>query len=159
VKRLRIVPLAMLGLVVGLAAVVPGAASAQQQEPEETLPACGIRYPGGFDPNTVGVTLGSVSGVDRPERGPVSLRLESGGELYTVLAAPAWYWGELGLVVAVGDRVRVKGSKSMGADGRLYLVAQEIGVAGSDRTFVLRDPRGKPAWSGCGPGGCDRRGR
>ena len=32
-----------------------------------TLPACGISYPGGYDPNTVGVVEGRVAAISRPE--------------------------------------------------------------------------------------------
>lgn len=149
-----------LFLLVALAALMPATAGrAQEPEPEVTLPACGIRYPGGYDPNTVGVLEGRVAALELPEQGPVAFRLEAAGETYTVLAAPAWYWEELQLKVRNGDRVRVKGSKTMGADENLYLVVQEITVAGGDRPVVLRDAGGKPVWSGCGPGGGRRRGR
>lgn len=131
---------------------------AQEQEPEVTLPSCGIRYPGGYDPNTVGVVDGRVAALGHPAQGPVSFRLEDANESYTVFTAPAWYWEERKLGIANGDRVRVKGSKTMGADGNLYLVAQEITVAGAEKPEVLRDAVGKPVWSGCGPGGCGRRG-
>lgn len=160
-RRLRRVVPAVL-CVSALAAAVaaaPRPLHAQEQEPEMLLPACGIRYPGGFDPNTVGVVEGSASGVTRPERGPVTFRLDAGGETYTVLAAPAWYWDELKLQVREGERLRVKGSKTMGADGNLYLVVQEIVPAAGGTPLVLRDGRGKPRWSGCGPKGCAGRGR
>lgn len=136
-----------------------GPACAQSQEPEVTLPACGIRYPGGFDPNTVGVVEGRISAFALPERGPVTFRLDAPGETYVVLAAPFWYWQELKLTFRDGDRLRVKGSKTMGADGNLYLVVQWIEIAGAEKPVVLRDARGKPAWSGRGPRGSERRGR
>lgn len=150
---------ALLGLVVVIALTPTVAVRAQEQEPEVTLPACGIRYPGGYDPNTVGVVEGRVVSVNRPEQGPVSFRIEAAGETYTVLAAPAWYWEEQQLKVQDGDLVRVKGSKTMGADGNLYLVVQEITVAGADKPLLLRDAGGKPVWSGCGPKGCGQRHR
>jgi hypothetical protein len=135
------------------------ASPARDEEPEVTLPACGIRYPGGYDPNTVGVVEGRVAAITIPEQGPVSFRLEAAGETYAVLAAPAWFWTDRKIVVANGDRVRVKGSKTMGADGNLYLVLREITVAGAEKPEILRDAAGKPVWSGCGPGGCGGRGR
>jgi hypothetical protein len=144
--------LLLLAATIALAPVT--GVSAQETEPEVTLPHCGIRYPGGYDPNTVGVVEGRVAAFDLPERGPVSFRLETAVESYTVLAAPAWYWEERQLRIRAGDRVRIKGSKTMGADGNLYLVAQQITVAGAEGPVVLRDAAGKPAWSGCGPGGC-----
>ena len=123
--------------------------------------APGLRdpLPGGYDPNTVGVVEGRVAAFTIPEQGPVSFRLEAAGETYAVLAAPAWFWADRKIMIANGDRVRVKGSKTMGADGNLYLVLQEITVAGAEKPEVLRDAAGKPAWSGCGPGGCGGRGR
>ena len=158
-RRLIALLSAGASLAAALALAPAGAARAQEQEPEVTLPACGIRYPGGYDPNTVGVVEGRVASIDVPEQGPVSFRLEDAGESYTVLAAPAWYWQERKLKLLNGDRVRVKGSKTMGADGNLYLVAQEITAAGAEKPVVLRDAQGKPAWTGCGPGGCGKRGR
>lgn len=143
-----------------LFALTPTAgARAQEQEPEVTLPAGGIRYPGGYDPNTVGTVEGRVAALESPQRGPVSFRLESAGEAYVVLAAPTWYWADRKFAIANGDLVRVKGSKTMGADGNLYLVAREITAAGAEKPEVLRDAGGKPVWSGCGPGGCGGRGR
>ena len=151
--------LSSLCLAFAIALTPPDAVRAQETEPDVTLPACGIRYPGGYDPNTVGVVEGRVALLGNQERGPVSFRLESDAETYTVLAAPAWYWAERRIQVRDGDRVRVKGSKSMGADGNLYLVAREITLPGAETPVILRDILGKPAWSGCGPGGCGRRGR
>ena len=55
--------------------------------------------------------------------------------------------------------MRVKGSKTMGEDGNLYLVAQEIAFPGTETPINLRDPLGKPAWSGRGGAGHGRRGR
>lgn len=151
---------ALLLCLLAAAALSPtDAARAQEMEPEVTLPACGIRYPGGYDPNTVGVVEGRVASFDHPEQGPVSFSLVTAGETYTVLAAPAWFWEERKIKIVNGDRVRVKGSKTMGADGNLYLVAREITAAGATDPVILRDIRGKPVWSGCGPAGCGRRGR
>lgn len=151
--------LPLLCLVTVIALPPTAAVRAQEQEPEVTLPACGIRYPGGYDPNTVGVVEGRVATFTRPERGPVSFGLEAVGETYTVLAAPFWYWREQELLIRVGDHVRVKGSKTMGADGNLYLVAKEITGSGAGKPVFLRDALGKPAWAGRGHGGRGRRGR
>jgi hypothetical protein len=158
-KRVRLAPRQLLRLAAVLALLGTDAVRAQEKEPEVTLPACGIRYPGGYDPQTVGVVEGRVASLSRPERGPVSFRLVAATEAYVVLAAPAWYWEEQRLSVREGDRVLVKGSKTMGEDGNLYLVAQQITRAGEEHPVVFRDAGGKPLWSGCGPGGCGKRGR
>jgi len=159
-RPLAVLPALSL-LLLALALAAPNAARGQEpeQEPEMILPAGGIRYPGGYDPNTVGVVEGRVASFSRPERGPVTFRLEGAAETFTVLAAPVWYWDGLKLAVRDGDRLRVKGSKSMGADGNLYLVVQELAPAGGERPVVLREPGGKPLWSGCGPQGCGKRAR
>lgn len=149
-------PLVCLVAMIALAATA--VVRAQEKEPEVTLPACGIRYPGGYDPNTVGTVEGSVASLQRPEMGPVSFRLEAVGDAYTVLAAPTWYWEERKIKIENGDRVRVKGSKTMGEDGNLYLVVQQITVANANEPLILRDTQGKPVWSGCGPRGCQHRG-
>jgi hypothetical protein len=65
----------LLTLVALIALASTAPVRAQESEPETTLPACGIRYPGGYDPNTVGVLEGRVASLERPERGPVSFRL------------------------------------------------------------------------------------
>lgn len=134
-------------------------ARAQEMELETTLPACGIRYPGGYDPNTVGAVEGRVAAFTRPERGPVSFQLEAAGETYTVFVAPAWYLEDQMIRIEKGDQVRVKGSKTMGADGNLYLVAQELTLPGTATPVILRDVLGKPSWSGRGGAGHGRRDR
>jgi len=150
---------AIVLLAASLGLLSAGRARAQEKEPEVVLPACGISYPGGYDPNTVGVVEGRVASFSRPRQGPVSFRIESAEESFTVLASPSWYWDEQKAALRNGDRVRVKGSKTMGADGNLYLVAQEITLPGSEKPLILRDAAGKPRWSGCGPDGCGMRGR
>lgn len=117
-------------------------------ESETALSDSGIRYPGGFDPNTVGDVTGKVSGVHLPEQGPVLFRLDTGRESYTVLASASWYWKDLGIDLAEGTEVRVRGSKTLGKDGNLYVVAQNIRITGSNKSFSLRDSAGSPLWGG-----------
>jgi len=152
-------PLLLVLLLAASSPLSPDDVGAQEREPEVILPACGISYPEGFDPNTVGTVEGRVVSFLRPEQGPVSFRIEAAGETYTVLAAPFWYWEARGIKVGIGDRVRVKGSKTVGADENLYLVVQEITVAGEGKPVVLRDALGKPSWSGFGQRGRGRRSR
>jgi len=65
-----------------------------------------------------------------------------------VLASPAWFWKSAGVRLAPGDTVAVRGSKSLGADGRLYIVAQSISFRDSQPALLLRDVRGMPLWRG-----------
>ncbi len=131
-------------------AILPAAAIAQEpdQEREQVLPGSGIRYPLGYDTETEGVLEGRVLRVETPGRGPVILRLESSGRPVTVLTAPGWYWERTEGKPAAGDLVRVTGSKTLGADGELYVVAREIIRVGAGCGCALRDEQGRPLWRG-----------
>ena len=120
----------------------------QAAEKDTVLPGSGIHYPGGFDPNTVGEIRGKVYGYTVPASGPIQFHLDSGKETYIVLASPKWYWEDLGAPMYEGTEVRVRGSKSMGNDGRLYIIAQEMWILPSGKTLVLRDDNGFPLWKG-----------
>jgi hypothetical protein len=134
-----------------------GAGSARGADDGVVLEGSGIRYPAGFDQNTVGEIRGTAHGIERPEHGPVRFRLDSGGETYVVLASPEWYWEDLRTEIADGVEVTVRGSKTLGRDMVLYVIAQEIRIAPSGRAWVFRDDRGFPLWksagNGMGPGG------
>ena len=131
---------------------------AEADENEQVLPESGIHYPGGFDPNTVGTVEGRVSDPFLPKRGPVRFELVSPKETYTVLASPAWYWNDLGADIADDTEIRVRGSKSLGRDGRLYIIAQEIDVLSSGQPVVFRSEDGFPLWKGSGWGARGRHG-
>lgn len=121
---------------------------AQAEEKEQVLPECGIQYPGGFDRNTVGQVEGEVHGYLQPKRGPVRFQVVSGRKTYTVLVSPAWYWKDLGAKVSDGTQIRVQGSKSLGKDGKLYIIAQEIRIFPSGQSMVFRSEDGFPIWKG-----------
>jgi hypothetical protein len=116
----------------------------------------GIIYPGGFDINTIGEVRGSVRNLTTPETGPVNFGLAAEKDTYTVLASPAWYWRQAGLSIKEGEQVTVRGSKSLGKDSRLYIIAQDIKSEGTGKIITLRGKDGRPLWSGAshmpGPG-------
>ena len=116
------------------------------------LEGSGIHYPDGFDPNTVGEVRGTARGVEKPERGPMRFRLESGKETYTVLVSPSWYWQDLRTEIPEGAEVSVRGSKTLGRDMGMYIIAQEIRVMSSGRGWAFRDEKGFPLWKGQGGG-------
>jgi hypothetical protein len=126
----------------------PALKTAQAQEGDTVLPGSGIRYPGGFDPNTIGEIRGRAYGIFVPERGPVQFRLETGKETYTVLASPKWFWTDLAAELPDGTEIRVRGSKTLGRDANLYVIAQRIRIGSSGRSVVLRDDNGFPLWKG-----------
>jgi len=122
--------------------------TAHAEEGDVVLQGSGVHYPGGFDPNTVGEVQGKAYGLAQPQHGPVRFRLEAGNDTYTVLASSGWYWKDLKAQLPDGSNVLVRGSKSLGNDMQLYIVAQKIRLADSGRSLVLRDEAGKPLWKG-----------
>ena len=120
------------------------------EEKDSIFGESGIHYPSGFDPNTVGAVQGKASHFTRPEKGPVHFQLASSRETFTVLASPAWYWNDSQLKVSDGTEVIVRGSKSYGKDGRLYIVAQEIRLPATGQAVSFREPNGSPLWKGSG---------
>lgn len=115
---------------------------------DQVLPGCGICYPGGYDINTVGEVQGAIQELQAPAQGPVRFVVAGERERWVVLASPARFWESAGLSLVPGDGVTVRGSKTLGADGTLYLVAREILPSGSASPVLLRDPRGAPLWNG-----------
>jgi hypothetical protein len=126
-------------------------------EKDIVLSESGIHYPGGFDVNTVGDVQGKASGIHVPERGPVRFQVSTGRETFTVLASPPWYWQDIGGNTVEGKRVQVRGSKTLGKDGNLYIIAQDVRIIDSGKTLTFRDEGGFPHWRG-GPMGGGRGG-
>lgn len=114
---------------------------------ETVLEGSGICYPAGFDVNTVGTVQGRARGFTLVERGPIRFRLAAGDKTYTVLCAPRWYWPEA-LSLADGTEVRVRGSKALGRDGTLYVIAEEVSLPAAGVALRLRDSLGRPLWLG-----------
>lgn len=127
--------------------ILASAANAADER-DVVLPESGIHYPGGFDVNTVGVIRGKASDVRIPDSGPVRFRVASGREAYTVLASPAWYWNDVKGNRIDGTDVQVRGSKTLGKDGNLYLIAQEVRLLNSNKVLVFRGEDGSPSWRG-----------
>ena len=77
-------------------------------------------------------------------------RLDSGKEKYTVLVSPSWYWEDLRTEIKEGSEVSVRGSKTLGRDMEMYIIAQEIRFVSSGQAWVFRDEKGFPLWKGQG---------
>jgi len=135
-----------------IAFLLPTLQTAHAEEGDVVLQGSGVLYPGGFDPNTVGEVQGKAYGLAQPQHGPVRFRLESGKETYTVLASSGWYWKDLKTQLLDGSNVVVRGSKTLGNDMQLYIVAQKIRLLDSGRSLVLRDEAGRPLWQGMSGG-------
>ncbi len=143
---------AFLILLFSLIASMLFAAPALAEEKDSLLERSGIIYPEGYDINTVGEVSGKVYQLYIPETGPVRFLLLSKKESYTVLLSPRWYWEDLKVKLSDGDEVTVIGSKSLGKDGNLYIIAQELKISVTGKSIVLRNRKGMPEWSGAGQG-------
>ena len=123
----------------------PAMAAAQEGAFEQS----GIHFPGGFDLNTVGDFSGKATGLSRPaSNGPVILNIETAWEKYAVVTCPPWYWDELKIKVSVGEEIRVIGSKSLGRDGHLYVIAQEIHFRRTGKNNHTEKQNRISLWSG-----------
>jgi len=141
----RVLTGALLSFSLYFALLFPAMAADQEGAFEQS----GIHFPGGFDLNTVGNLSGKATGLSLPVgNGPVILNIETAWEKYAVVTCPPWYWDELKIKVSVGEEIRVIGSKSLGMDARLYVIAQEIHFVGQGKTITLRSKTGTPLWSG-----------
>jgi hypothetical protein len=123
-----------------------GFGSLQAVEKDVILEESGIHYPGGFDLNTVGEVLGKATHFSRSGKGPVRFQLSTDREPYTVLTSPSWYWSENQVKIPEGTEVLVRGSKSFGKDGKLYIVAQELHIPSTGQYFNFRGKDGTPLW-------------
>ena len=139
---------ASLAFLLSLTLAPADVAAGEREVRDQTLPGCGICYPGGYDVNTVGDVRGIVVEIQSPAEGPVRVVVVGEGERWVVLASPSWFLKSARLRLAPGDAVVVHGSKTLGADGTLYLVAREIRPPDGAPVAVLRDRRGVPLWSG-----------
>ena len=119
-----------------------------QEIRDQVLPGCGICYPGGYDANTVGDVHGVVTELQAPATGPVRFVVAGERERWIVLASPVWFWERARVRLVLGDSVAVNGSKTLGADGTLYLVAREIRTPNGAPVAIRRDRRGIPLRSG-----------
>jgi len=122
--------------------------SAFAQDKNMVLEGSGIVYPAGFDLNTVGEIKGNAGTPSVPETGPVTFGLRAQKDFYTIIAAPGWFWKQSGFILDQGSAIVVKGSKSLGKDNNLYVIAQDITNETTGITLTLRGKDGKPVWSG-----------
>jgi hypothetical protein len=125
---------------------------------DSVLEQSGILYPDGYDINTVGEVQGKAYSFVQPEKGPARFTLVTKSDAYTVFVAPAWYWNDYGVTIKNGQEMLVTGSKSLGKDGNLYIIAQEMHLPGVSQPLVFRGKEGLPLWKPFGSGTSQGRG-
>lgn len=113
----------------------------------------GLNLDTGYDVNTVTTLTGRIVSIQAgDERRNVQLELESSGTRAVVVLGPYRYWTEHGIALKAGDSVTVRGSKAQGADGVVYILAQNITDTSQNAAVSLRNESGRPAWAGGGMG-------
>ncbi len=108
----------------------------------------GARIDSGYDAKTVLDIRGTVTAVSPVEQsGPVSLilRVESGQ--YTVMLSPPRYLKRQGFRVESGDGLKIRGSRMLDGQGRVYIVAADVTNEKTGAQIRLRDEGGLPLWS------------
>jgi len=101
----------------------------------------------GYDRASVVEISGAVLQVDIFQRGGGStLRIESGGEIFTVNLGPGWYLRRQGADIQIGDKLAIKGSKMKTREGKSYLTAARIKNLRTGHILELRDENGLPLW-------------
>jgi len=102
----------------------------------------------GYDRSSVVEVSGVVLHVDlSPRSGGSTLRIESGGEIFTVTLGPNWYIRQQGADIQIGDKLAVKGSKMKTREEKIYLTAASIKNMRTSQILALRDENGLPLWS------------
>ena len=102
----------------------------------------------GYDENTEIRIKGTVQQVLPRMRGPVVVILQTPNRDYKIITGPAWYLEQEGFELKAGDSLKVTGSKFIGRDGNLYVVARRIGNLTTGRVLKLRDSMFMPHWRG-----------
>jgi hypothetical protein len=120
------------------------------------LPALAMQKHGGqgepaYDPATETTVRGVIEEVTRPmcpmmaEKKGLHLTVKAGEQSYVVHLGPASFSEKHGFSPQAGAAIEVTGSRVQ-MEGKESLLARKL-VSGP-LTLVLRDERGKPAWSG-----------
>jgi hypothetical protein len=81
-------------------------------------------------------------------RGPILVTLKFREKSYLVITAPPWYLIEENVTFQANEVVEVIGSKYIGRDGRLYIVARQLRYTPTGRVITLRDSTYRPLWKG-----------
>jgi hypothetical protein len=110
----------------------------------------GSQYNRMYNPAPVENVSGVVESVDKitPMKGMnsgIHIMLKTDKETISIHVGPEWYIERQDVKLEKGDKIEVKGSR-VTFSGKPAIIAAE--VKKDDRTLVLRDGSGIPAWAG-----------
>jgi hypothetical protein len=101
-----------------------------------------------YDENTELTVRGSVVEAKRETPGPFVIKLRTKNMIYNVVTAPPWYLTREQIVLREGLELEVTGSKYIGKDGNLFLLARQITDISTGKVIILRDTHCRPLWHG-----------
>jgi hypothetical protein len=102
----------------------------------------------GYDENTEIRIKGTILQVLPRMRGPVVVILQTANRNYKIITGPPWYLEQEGFELKAGDSLNVTGSKFIGRDGNLYVVARRLRNLSTGKVLLLRDSSFIPHWRG-----------
>lgn len=106
----------------------------------------------GYDENTEVTVAGTILDLPQQTRGPVIIRVTSGTKIHQVMTGPRWYLMQEGITFTTGENITVTGSKFVGRDGGMYVIAKRIRNTNTGKDYFLRDRTCNPLWMGHGRG-------
>jgi hypothetical protein len=102
----------------------------------------------GYDENTEIRVMGKVTSLVQRARGPVIIVLQTANRDYKVITGPPWYLAQEGFDLKLGDELKIRGSKFIGRDGNVYIVARRIKDTSTGKVLKLMDEACMPYWRG-----------
>ncbi|NTV15070.1 MAG: DNA-binding protein [Desulfobulbaceae bacterium] len=140
----------IISLFLALLCQFPNVAQAAWWNTEVAEPG-GLDLESGYDANTVTTLSGRITALHLAGPQPqAQVEIVAAEGPVMVVFGPRSYWDEHGLVLEIGDRLTVRGSKAQGRDGVIYLLAQWLSEESRGQELTLRSESGKPAWAGAG---------
>lgn len=126
--------------------------SATSPSHEASTPQAGYRQ--FYNPDKLEKVKGTITEVsqtidfieDARECVHLTIKIDGLNTHIPVHVGPAWYMEHQGVRLKKGDKVEITGSR-ITYDNQAIILAAEI--RRGDRTFVLREENGRPAWAGC----------
>lgn len=110
----------------------------------------GLDLDRGYDVNTVATVTGKV--ITTPlltEREGVIVEISSTStEKIHLSVGPSAYWEKHGIPLRLNDDITVKGSKSQGKDGKIYLLVRKLENRTTGSQVEMRNGQGEAAWNG-----------
>jgi hypothetical protein len=110
---------------------------------------CGLDLNSGYDINTVTTVTGKVVSLPQAlDKSGVIFAIKSASDTIYLYVGSGTYWDKNGTAIRLNDEITVKGSKTVGKDGKTYLLARILSNRTTNSQVLLRNEKGDPGWHG-----------